>query len=105
MSKLTIAAASALFAASLLAGLAQAMPVGNLAPAAAEVANAQQVTWVCSPWGRCWWQPNYYYYSYAPPVVVSPRVWGGPIYARSWGSPIYARSWGGPGWGYRRGWW
>jgi hypothetical protein len=99
MSKLTIAAASALLAASLLAGPAQAMPAGNLALAAAEVASVQPVTWVCSPWGRCWWQPNYYYYSYAPPVVVSPRVWGGPVYARSWVGP----GWG-PGWGYRRGW-
>jgi hypothetical protein len=94
MSKLTIAAAGALLSACLLAGPAQAMPTSNLAQAAQEVANVQSVAWVCNPWGRCWWRPNYYYYSYAPPLVVSPRVWGGPVYARSWGG----------GWGYRRGW-
>jgi hypothetical protein len=31
-----------------------------------------EVRWVCNPWGRCWWRPNYYvapaygYYGYGP---------------------------------------
>jgi len=45
--------------------------------------SAEHVRWVCNPWGRCWWRPNYYY--------------GGPRF--------YGPRWGG-GWrgGWRRGW-
>src|SRR4051812_19587285 len=39
-----------------------------------------QIRWVCNPWGRCWWRPNYYVY--APYRVYRPfyrpyyRAWG-----------------------------
>jgi hypothetical protein len=49
---------------------AEAMPIGL--PASHRVSNVDQVRWVCNPWGRCWWRPNYYiapaygYYGYGP---------------------------------------
>jgi hypothetical protein len=44
---------------------ASAMPI---APVPADsAANVEQVRWVCNPYGRCWWQPNYYgAYAYYP---------------------------------------
>jgi hypothetical protein len=99
--RLPIAAGGAVIAACLLAGPAQALPAGNLAPAAAALTSVQTVQWVCDAWGRCWRQPNFYYRSFAP-VVVAPRVlWGGPVYRSAWVGP----GWVGPGWwGYRGGW-
>lgn len=41
-----------------LSGGAEAMPIGL--PGSAKVSNVDQVRWVCNPWGRCWWRPNYY---------------------------------------------
>jgi hypothetical protein len=105
MRKLTIAAASAVIAASLLAGPAQALPAANLADVSAELASVQKTAWVCGPY-RCWWQPNYYAYNYAP-VVVAPRVIY-PAYGYYGYRPYaytYRRAWAGPGWRYRRGWW
>jgi hypothetical protein len=66
MSKLKIA-----FAASVLLGLSSAsvlaMPISNLATDNVGV-KAEHVRWVCNPWGRCWWRPNYYgaYAYYGP---------------------------------------
>ena len=40
-------------------GAAAAMPVSNLATVDTGV-KADTVRWVCNPWGRCWWRPNYY---------------------------------------------
>jgi hypothetical protein len=69
MTKLKLACATALLFGSLVA-TASAMPVAPL-PADA-ISNVDQVRWVCNPWGRCWWRPNYYgYYAYAP------RYYGG----------------------------
>ena len=59
------------FAASILFGLssgaAMAIPLNNLAVVDTGV-KAENVRWVCNPWGRCWWRPNYYgaYSYYAP---------------------------------------
>ena len=39
------------------------------------ISNVEQVRWVCNPWGRCWWRPNYYG-SYPAPLFVNPyRGW------------------------------
>jgi hypothetical protein len=42
--------------------------------------DVEQVRWVCNPWGRCWWRPNYYgafaYYPPPPPgVYLGPPWW------------------------------
>lgn len=61
-------------------GAASAMPNGL--PHAAHLSNIDQVRWVCNPWGRCWWRPNFYgAYGY----YGAPRVYGRP-------------------WGWHRGW-
>src|SRR4051794_41977049 len=59
---------------------ASALPNGL--PHVNEVSNVEQVRWVCNPWGRCWWRPNYYgYYGYG----------GGPRYYGGWGRRHYGR--------------
>lgn len=61
-------------------GAASAMPNGL--PHAEHLSNIDQVRWVCNPWGRCWWRPNFYgAYGY----YRAPRVYGRP-------------------WGWHRGW-
>ena len=52
---------------------ATAMPVAPLANDSA--AKIEQVRWVCGPYGRCWWRPNYYggYYGYA--YAPRPYYW------------------------------
>ena len=71
MTKLKLASATALLFGSLVA-TASAMPVAPLPTDA--ISNADQVRWVCNPYGRCWWRPNYYgYYGYVGP----PRYYGG----------------------------
>ena len=80
---------------------ANAMPI---APSVSPTSSVEQVGWVCNPWGRCWWQPNYYrrygyYRRYRFDDDDWPRRYGyGPRY---WG-PGY--SWGGGHGGWRRGW-
>jgi len=77
MTKLKLACATALLFGSLVA-TASAIPVAPL-PADA-ISNVDQVRWVCNPWGRCWWRPNYYgYYGYG----------GGPRYYGGWGRRHY----------------
>ncbi|MBV5270108.1 MAG: hypothetical protein JZU55_09650 [Afipia sp.] len=85
--KLAVIGLAALGSAALASGNASAMPNG-LPVATDAVKNVEHIRWVCNPWGRCWWRPNYYgAYGY----YGGPRFYGGPRY--------YGR-----GWGYRGGW-
>jgi hypothetical protein len=61
----------------------QPWPAGEWAriPQAGQIAganaNVDQVRWVCNPWGRCWWRPNYYgAYGYYGPRPFYGRPWG-----------------------------
>ena len=92
MRKAILAITSAAAIGSLATTSASAMPI---APPAAPPSYVDQVGWVCNPWGRCWWRPNYYrpygYYGYrydddAPRYYRShrwdgyydrPNYWGG----------------------------
>jgi hypothetical protein len=76
MRKAILAITSAAAIGSLATTSASAMPI---APPAAPPSYVDQVGWVCNPWGRCWWRPNYYrpygYYGYrydddAPPTIA-----------------------------------
>ena len=60
---------------------ASAMPVAPLPSDA--VGNVEHVRWVCNPWGRCWWRPNYYYGGYG--FYGPRRFYGGYGYRRGWG--------------------
>jgi hypothetical protein len=54
---------------------ASAMPNGL--PHANQLSNVEQVRWVCSPWGRCWWRPNYYRsFGFYPLPRFGHRPWG-----------------------------
>ena len=92
MTKISTAIAATLaFGATTLfvAPPAHAMPLGDLAAAAAQVqSGVQDVRWVCGPY-RCWWRPNYYaygpgyyygrprFYGYGPrPYRYGYRRWG-----------------------------
>jgi hypothetical protein len=80
-----------LFGVAVLAGSLACAPGANALPNglphAQQLAkgenNLEQVRWVCSPWGRCWWRPNFYgAYAYYPPP---PRVYfGRPWWHRPW---------------------
>jgi hypothetical protein len=64
MSKLKLMFTAAALCGGLLSTAASAMPI---APVQADTAaKVEQVRWVCGPYGRCWWRPNYYggYYGY-----------------------------------------
>lgn len=81
--KLAIVGLAALGSVALASGQASAaMPNGipQAAQAAGTTAQVDQVRWVCNPWGRCWWRPNYYgaygAYGYYRPHVWGPRPWG-----------------------------
>jgi hypothetical protein len=54
---------------------ASALPNGL--PHANQLSNVEQVRWVCNPWGRCWWRPNYYraYGFHPPPPRFRPWRW------------------------------
>ena len=70
----SVIAIAALAGASALApGAASAMPNGL--PNHETVSQVEQVRWVCNPWGRCWWRPNYFrpYAFYGRPFH---RPWG-----------------------------
>jgi hypothetical protein len=94
---LAVGAISILFAATGANGL-------PIAPSVGPMSSAEQVGWVCNPWGRCRGQPNYhrrygYYRRYRFDDDDWPRSHGyGPRY---WG-PGY--SWGDGQGGSRRGW-
>ena len=58
MSKTKLMIAAAVLCGGLTATAASAMPI---APVPADTAaKIEQVRWVCGPYGRCWWRPNYY---------------------------------------------
>lgn len=58
-------------------GVASAMPNGLPHADTVTTSPAVQVRWVCNPWGRCWWRPNYYgAYGYGP-RLYGPRFYGG----------------------------
>jgi hypothetical protein len=61
---------------ALTSGAASAMPIGL--PHASHVSNVDQVSYVCNPWGRCWWRPNHYrsYGFYAGPPRFYRPGWG-----------------------------
>ena len=89
MNKLTLAAGSAVFVASLLAQPASALPAANLAAASDDASTVQTVTW-CGYY-RCYYGGYYPRYYYAPVVVVpAPYVYG-PVY-RPWIGPRYYRA-------------
>ena len=80
---------------------ASAMPMGNLATAASDLALGQHVRYVCNR-HRCWWRPNYAYrpsgyygygpsnYSYyAPSYYGYGPGWSGGLY----GGGLYGRWW------------
>lgn len=74
-----------------LAGAASAMPVGQLSAdrnAATADTGVQQVRWVCGPYGRCVWRPNYYrpyrYYGYGGYYAPRPRYYGYYGYGPRW---------------------
>jgi hypothetical protein len=51
-----------------------AMPNGL--PKLETLSQVEQVRWVCNPWGRCWWRPNYYgAYAFYPPPRFRPWRW------------------------------
>ena len=56
---------------------ASAMPIGAAPVQTSEVEN---VRLVCNAYGRCWRQPNYYYYGrpayYGRPRYYRPRYYG-----------------------------
>jgi hypothetical protein len=70
--KFGLVALAALGGVALSTGAASAVPNGM--PQANQVSNVDQVRYVCNPWGRCWWRPNYRPYAY---YVGPPRFYGG----------------------------
>ena len=71
---------------------ASAMPVGDLGEAAAAAANAEQVRYVCGPYGCVW----------RPPVVIAPRFYGPPVRYGYGGGYYGPRAYRGYGYGYGR---
>ena len=74
-------------------GVASAMPVGQLGGdvnAATADSNVQKARWVCGPYGRCAWRPNYSrpyrYYGYAP-RAYAPRYYAPRYYAPRYYGP------------------
>ena len=69
--KLRMTIAGALFAGTMAlgAGQASAMPAIDHGLAATQGVQAEQVRWVCNPWGRCWWRPGPRFYGYGRPAV------------------------------------
>jgi len=81
--KYTIISLIALAGTAVLApSAASAMPNGL--PNAQSLANpVVQARWVCNPWGRCWWRPNFY---------GAYGFYRGPRFGRPWG---WHRGWHG----------
>lgn len=81
--KLALIGLTALGGIALASGAASAMPIGLAAGNAAsqvsniDVSNIDQVRYVCSRYGRCWWRPNTYgaYGFYGPRVDARPFGW------------------------------
>jgi hypothetical protein len=78
MRTIKLIVAGAALCGALMVTAASAMPV---APLSSSATNVEPVRWVCGPYGRCWWRPNYYYggyygYGYAPrPYYWRHRYW------------------------------
>lgn len=90
-SKIGLVAAS-LFGAIAASPAAFAMPIAP-APVTPQAADVEQVRWVCDPWGRCFWRPNYYGY-YGPRPYYGPRYYGPRYYGpRPYYGPRYYRGW------------
>jgi hypothetical protein len=70
--KFALVAIAALGGTVLTGSEASAMPNGL--PNTNQITNVEQVRWVCNPWGRCWWRPNYYG---AYGFYGGPRFYGG----------------------------
>lgn len=65
MRKIKLMFAAAALCGGLTASAVSAMPVAPLPEYS--TAKIEQVRWVCGPYGRCWWRPNYYgAYAYYP---------------------------------------
>ncbi|WP_229190602.1 hypothetical protein [Bradyrhizobium brasilense] len=84
---------AALIAIAALVFTPSAMAMPNGLPQAHQIAksepNAEQVRWICNPWGRCWWRPTFYgAYAYYPPPPVYHRPPG--FYV---GRPWWYRRW------------
>jgi len=78
MGKIRLIFAGTAICGAFIATAASAMPIAPVSSNTA--ANVEQVRWVCGPYGRCWWQPNYYGgyygYGYAPrPYYWRHRYW------------------------------
>ena len=58
MRKITILFAAAAICSGVTVTAASAMPIAPVPTDPA--AKIEQVRWVCGPYGRCWWRPNYY---------------------------------------------
>src|SRR3954451_1624228 len=81
---------AALASGQVLAAMPNGIPQADRI-ASGPAADVDQVRWVCNPWGRCFWRPNYYgaygYYGgprrlFRPP----PPGRGGRRPPRRWGS-------------------
>jgi hypothetical protein len=79
MSKIKLLLTAAALCGGLTATAASATPIAPVPTTSAP--GVEQVRWVCGPYGRCWWRPNYYYggysaYGYAPrPYYWRHRHW------------------------------
>jgi hypothetical protein len=77
MRKVTLLFAAAAICCGLTVTAASAMPIAPVPNDPA--AKIEQVRWVCSPYGRCWWRPNYYRgyraYAYYPRRHWHRRYW------------------------------
>ena len=87
--KLAAIGVAALGGVALASGSASAMPNGlpHTAQIAGQSTHIDQVRWVCNPWGRCWWRPNYYgygYYGYRPYRYGYGYAYGHRPYWRRW---------------------
>ena len=64
-----------------------AIPLNNLAVVDTGV-KAENVRWVCNPWGRCWWRPN----SMARILLCTAAILAKALSSLAWlvvGSPLY----------------
>lgn len=81
--KAALVGLAVLVASSAFAPAAMAMPNGlpHAQQLSTSESGVEQVRWVCNPWGRCWWRPNFYdaYAYYAPPP---PRFYFAPRWHR-----------------------
>jgi hypothetical protein len=58
MDRIKLLVGAAALCGGLTAIAATAMPIAPIP--ANSAANVEQVRWVCTGYGRCWWRPNYH---------------------------------------------